>query len=62
MEAMNDVVKSGKARYIGASAMFAWQFEKAYRIAEKNGWANFISMQNHLNLLYREDEREMLWA
>lgn len=62
MEAMNDVVKAGKARYIGASAMFAWQFEKAYRVAEKNGWANFISMQNHLNLLYREDEREMLWA
>lgn len=62
MEALNDVVKSGKARYIGASAMFAWQFEKAYRIAEKNHWANFITMQNHLNLLYREDEREMMPA
>lgn len=62
MEAMNDVVKAGKARYIGASAMFAWQFEKAYRIAERYNWANFISMQNHLNLLYREDEREMLYA
>jgi aryl-alcohol dehydrogenase-like predicted oxidoreductase len=62
MEAMNDVVKSGKARYIGASAMFAWQFEKAYMTAKMNGWTNFISMQNHLNLLYREDEREMLWA
>lgn len=62
MEAMNDVVKSGKARYIGASAMFAWQFEKAYRIAEHNHWANFITMQNHLNLLYREDERELLPA
>ena len=62
MEALNDVVKSGKARYIGASAMFAWQFEKAYSIAEKNHWANFITMQNHLNLLYREDEREMMPA
>ena len=62
MEAMNDVVKSGKARYIGASAMFAWQFMKAYCCAEKNGWSNFITMQNHLNLLYREDEREMLFA
>ena len=62
MEAMNDVVKAGKARYIGASAMFAWQFEKAFRCAEYNHWANFISMQNHYNLLYREDEREMLEA
>ena len=62
MEAMNDVVKAGKARYIGASAMFAWQFEKAYMTAKMHGWANFITMQNHLNLLYREDEREMLWA
>ena len=59
---MNDVVKAGKARYIGASAMFAWQFEKAYMTAKMHGWANFITMQNHLNLLYREDEREMLWA
>ena len=56
MEAMNDVVKAGKARYIGASAMFAWQFEKAYMTAKMHGWANFITMQNHLNLLYREDE------
>lgn len=62
MEAMNDVVKMGKARYIGASAMFAWQFEKAYCCADKHGWAQFITMQNHLNLLYREDEREMLFA
>ena len=60
MEAMNDVVKTGKARYIGASAMFAWQFEKAYMTAKMHGWANFITMQNHLNLLYREDEREMI--
>lgn len=62
MEAMNDIVKAGKARYIGASAMFAWQFEKAFRCAESHGWANFISMQNHYNLLYREDEREMIEA
>lgn len=62
MEAMNDVVKAGKARYIGASAMFAWQLMKAYCCAEKHDWVNFISMQNHLNLLYREDEREMLPA
>ena len=62
MEAMNDVVKAGKARYIGASAMYSWQFMKAYQIAKFNGWANFISMQNHLNLLYREDERELLTA
>ncbi|UPO90139.1 aldo/keto reductase [Niallia sp. Man26] len=60
MEALNDVVKSGKARYIGASAMFAWQFQKALYVAEKNGWTKFVSMQNHLNLIYREDEREML--
>lgn len=62
MEAMNDVVKAGKARYIGASAMFAWQFMKAYQTAKQHDWANFICMQNHLNLLYREDEREMLPA
>lgn len=62
MEAMNDVVKAGKARYIGASAMFAWQFMQAYCCAKEHGWANFITMQNHLNLLYREDEREMLPA
>jgi aryl-alcohol dehydrogenase-like predicted oxidoreductase len=60
MEAMHDVVKSGKARYIGASAMYAWQFQKALYVAEKNGWTRFVSMQNHLNLLYREEEREML--
>ena len=60
MEAMHDVVKSGKVRYIGASAMYAWQFQKALYVAEKNGWTRFASMQNHLNLLYREEEREML--
>ncbi|HIY63808.1 MAG TPA: aldo/keto reductase [Candidatus Mediterraneibacter stercoripullorum] len=62
MEALNDVVKAGKARYIGASAMHAWQFEKAYRIAEQHGWSNFITMQNHVNLLYREEEKEMIPA
>lgn len=51
MEALHDVVKAGKARYIGASAMFAWQFLKANHVAEKNGWTRFVSMQNHLNLL-----------
>jgi 1-deoxyxylulose-5-phosphate synthase len=60
MEALHDVVKAGKARYIGASAMYAWQFLKANHIAEKNGWTKFVSMQNHLNLMYREEEREML--
>ncbi|OKP65915.1 oxidoreductase [Paenibacillus sp. P3E] len=60
MEAMHDVVKSGKARYIGASAMFAWQFQKALHVAENNGWTRFVSMQNHLNLIYREEEREMM--
>ena len=60
MEALHDVVKSGKARYIGASAMYAWQFQKALHVAEKNGWTRFVSMQNHLNLLYREEEREMM--
>lgn len=60
MEALNDVVRSGKARYIGASAMYAWQFQKALFTAEKNGWTRFVSMQNHLNLIYREEEREML--
>jgi aryl-alcohol dehydrogenase (NADP+) len=59
MEALHDVVKSGKARYIGASSMFAWQFAKAQYVAEKNGWTKFISMQNHYNLVYREEEREM---
>ena len=60
MEALHDVVKSGKARYIGASAMYAWQFQKALHTAEKHGWTKFVSMQNHLNLIYREEEREML--
>lgn len=60
MEALHDVVKAGKARYIGASSMYAWQFSKALHVAEKNGWTRFVSMQNHLNLLYREEEREML--
>ncbi|QLY78564.1 aldo/keto reductase [Clostridium intestinale] len=60
MEALHDVVKAGKARYIGASAMYAWQFQKAIHVAEKNGWTRFVSMQNHLNLLYREEEREMI--
>lgn len=60
MEALHDVVKAGKARYIGASAMYAWQFQKALHVAEKNNWTRFVSMQNHYNLLYREEEREML--
>ncbi|MCY7971969.1 aldo/keto reductase [Bacillus spizizenii] len=60
MEALHDVMKAGKARYIGASAMYAWQFQKALHVAEKNGWTKFVSMQNHLNLIYREEEREML--
>jgi 1-deoxyxylulose-5-phosphate synthase len=60
MEALHDVVKSGKARYIGASSMYAWQFAKAQFIAEQNGWTRFVSMQNHYNLIYREEEREMI--
>jgi aryl-alcohol dehydrogenase (NADP+) len=60
LEALNDVVKSGKARYIGASSMFAWQFSKALYIAEQHGWTKFVSMQNHYNLVYREEEREMI--
>lgn len=60
MEALNDVVRAGKARYIGASAMWAWQFQQALHVAETHGWARFVSMQNHLNLIYREEEREML--
>ena len=60
MEALHDIVKAGKARYIGASAMYAWQFQKALHVAEKNGWTRFVSMQNHLNLIYREEEREMI--
>ncbi|MCA1726912.1 MAG: aldo/keto reductase, partial [Actinobacteria bacterium] len=60
MEALHDVVKAGKARYLGASSMFAWQFAKAQHVAERNGWTRFVSMQNHYNLLYREEEREMI--
>ncbi|MFD9324585.1 aldo/keto reductase [Streptomyces sp. NPDC060065] len=60
MEALHDVVKAGKARYIGASSMYAWQFSKAQYTARLNGWTRFVSMQNHYNLLYREEEREML--
>jgi aryl-alcohol dehydrogenase-like predicted oxidoreductase len=60
MEALHDVVKAGKARYIGASAMYAWQFQRALHVAEKHGWTRFVSMQDHLNLIYREEEREML--
>jgi len=60
MEALNDVVRAGKARYIGASSMFAWQFSRAQHIAQNNGWTSFISMQNHYNLVYREEEREMI--
>jgi len=60
MGALHDVVKAGKARYIGASSMFAWQFAKAQYIAETNGWTRFVSMQNHYNLVYREEEREMI--
>ena len=60
MEALHDIVKAGKARYVGASSMYAWQFAKAQETARANGWTRFISMQNQLNLLYREEEREML--
>nr|WP_294518305.1 aldo/keto reductase [uncultured Rhodopila sp.] len=60
LEALHDVVKAGKARYIGASSMYAWQFAQALAIAERNGWTRFVSMQNYVNLLYREEEREML--
>jgi aryl-alcohol dehydrogenase-like predicted oxidoreductase len=60
MEALHDVVRAGKARYIGASSMFAWQFAKAQHVAAANGWTRFVSMQNHYNLLYREEEREMI--
>jgi len=59
MEALHDVVRAGKARYIGASSMFAWQFAKAQHVAERNGWTRFVAMQDHYNLLYREEEREM---
>ncbi len=60
MEALHDVVKSGKARYIGASSMFAWQFSKAQYVADMHAWTRFASMQNHYNLVYREEEREMI--
>lgn len=60
LEALHDVVKAGKARYIGASSMFAWQFAQSLAIAERNGWTRFATMQNYVNLLYREEEREML--
>ncbi len=60
LEALHDVVKAGKARYIGASSMHAWQFSKALYTSRLNGWTRFVSMQNHLNLLYREEEREMM--
>ena len=60
LEALHDVVKAGKARYIGASSMHAWQFCKALYLADRHGWTRFVSMQNHYNLLYREEEREML--
>jgi aryl-alcohol dehydrogenase (NADP+) len=60
MEALNDIVRAGKARYIGASSMFAWQFARALHVSETNGWTKFVSMQNHYNLVYREEEREMI--
>jgi aryl-alcohol dehydrogenase-like predicted oxidoreductase len=60
MEALHDLVKAGKVRYIGASSMYAWQFSKMQYTAERHGWTRFVSMQNHYNLLYREEEREML--
>jgi 1-deoxyxylulose-5-phosphate synthase len=60
LEALHDVVKSGKARYLGASSMYAWQFSKALHLATQHGWTRFVTMQNHYNLLYREEEREMM--
>ncbi|HQP68010.1 MAG TPA: aldo/keto reductase, partial [Quisquiliibacterium sp.] len=60
LEALHDVVRAGKARYIGASSMYAWQFAKALYTADRHGWTRFVSMQNYVNLLYREEEREML--
>jgi len=60
LEALHDVIQAGKARYIGASSMYAWQFSKAQYVARLNGWTRFASMQNHYNLLYREEEREMM--
>jgi aryl-alcohol dehydrogenase-like predicted oxidoreductase len=60
LDALNDVVRAGKARYIGASSMYAWQFAKALHASDRHGWARFVSMQNHYNLVYREEEREMI--
>jgi len=60
LEALHDVIKAGKARYIGASSMYAWQFAKALFLADQHGWTRFVSMQNHYNLIYREEEREMM--
>ncbi len=60
LEALHDIVRAGKARYIGASSMYAWQFAKALYLADRHGWTRFVSMQNHYNLVYREEEREML--
>jgi aryl-alcohol dehydrogenase-like predicted oxidoreductase len=60
LEALHDVVKAGKARYIGASSMYAWQFATALQVSTRQGWTRFVTMQNHVNLLYREEEREML--
>jgi len=60
LEALHDIVKAGKARYIGASSMYAWQFAKMLYVADRHGWTRFVSMQNHYNLIYREEEREML--
>jgi aryl-alcohol dehydrogenase-like predicted oxidoreductase len=60
LEALDDIVRAGKARYIGASSMHAWQFHRALNLSDRHGWARFVSMQNHVNLIYREEEREML--
>ncbi len=60
LEALHDIIKSGRARYIGASSMYAWEFAKMLYLADRHGWTRFISMQNHYNLIYREEEREML--
>jgi aryl-alcohol dehydrogenase-like predicted oxidoreductase len=60
LEALHDVIRAGKARYIGASSMYAWQFSRAQYVARLNGWTRFVSMQNHYNLIYREEEREMM--
>jgi aryl-alcohol dehydrogenase (NADP+) len=60
LEALHDIVKAGKARYFGASSMYAWQFARALHLADRHGWTRFVSMQNHYNLIYREEEREML--